>query len=72
VNDEAQDPENIPAGEWLEMLRRARWYMHQEKVRKAIAAIKPRKKKPKVQMPGVQALDYSEGDQENDPDSDLS
>jgi len=67
----APDPDNIPADLWFKWLKAAQWDAHQERLRKAIAKIKPRKKKPKVQMPGVQTLDYPKRDPKDPPDCDL-
>lgn len=63
---EQQDEERIEWIAWDAMLAAARRYEANWQTRKAIAAIKPAKKKPKVQMPGLPFVDNPKCDEEND------
>jgi hypothetical protein len=64
--------ENVPASQWYKWIEAGRRYESNWQTRKAIAAIKPKKKKRQIQMPDLPFLDGPASNKEDDPDSMLS
>lgn len=63
-----QEPtnESINWHQWQRWIEAGRRYEANWQTRKAIAAIKPKKKKPPIQMPGLPFVDDPARDQEDD------